>query len=54
MKTNARQENKGHLAYDIESVGSLAVARQHLKELARSAAEIALFIPRKKASSSFS
>ena len=50
MKTKARHEKKGHLAFDIfttspsgraqhiESVGSLAVARQHLKQLARNAA----------------
>jgi hypothetical protein len=49
MKTKARHEKKGQLAFDIfttspsgsskhiESVESLAVARQHLKQLARRA-----------------
>ena len=50
MKTKARHEKKRYLAFDIfttspsgraqhiESVGSLAVARQHLKQLVRSVA----------------
>jgi hypothetical protein len=50
MKTKARDEKKRQLAFDIfttspsggarriESVDSLAVARQHLKQLARTAA----------------
>jgi hypothetical protein len=66
MKTKARHENKGHFAYDIfttsssgraqhiESVGTVAVARQHLNQLARSAVGIVLFIPRTRASSNCS